>query len=223
MVNLGRVPMKRYIHIALLYLLLPYAASSQKSINIGVGILFIDYEKLPRLEFYVDTLQKSSAREVSIVRDYSGEYAVKNANQLTSWFMPEGLWLEYGIFVMRVDTQLGTWYKVFVNNETGTTLWTKADALKKFATWENFLLHETTAIEKGNFELEIKDAPDDNAKTIKNIESTDCFEAWEIRGDWLRVRTNDFLDCNQSKKRIDSGWIKWRHNNKLTVGYGLTC
>ncbi len=143
---------------------------------------------------------------------------------MTTWFKPEGLWLDYSIFVIRVDTVIGKWFKVFVNNEKGTTLWTLTDPVKKFVKWQTFLVKETTAINKHpEFNIEIKVSPSENSSSIKKIEKTDCFEALEIKGDWLRIRTNSTLDCNESKKTIKSGWIRWRQNNRLTINYGLTC
>ena len=82
---------------------------------------------------------------------------------------------------------------------------------------------ETTAIDKGFANLDIKVEPSDKAKTIKKIETKDCFEALEIKGDWMKVRTNEKLDCNESKKPIKIGWIKWKDNNRLTINFFLTC
>ena len=80
---------------------------------------------------------------------------------------------------------------MFTYNENGTTLWTKAESFKKFVKWQTFLVKETTAIDKlSDFELEIKSAPSDKATTIKKFEKTDCFDAIEIKGDWLRIKTN---------------------------------
>ena len=158
------------------------------------------------------------------MQDNQGEYVVKNSSQVATWFQPEGLWLDYSIFVIRVDTSIGKWHKVVVNNETGKTLWTKAEPIKQLVKWPAFLLKETTAIEKHpDFDLEVKTAPSDKSKTIKEVEAVDCFEVLEIKGSWMRIKTNETLECSESKKPIKSGWIKWKQNNRLTVGYGLTC
>lgn len=205
-------------------ILLPLFSLAQKNINLGQGILNIDFEKLPTIGFYSDTMQKTPVKTVAVTKDKHGEYFLKNQDQVLSWFNPEGVWLDYSIFVMRVDTIAGKWYRVYINNDKGITMWTKANAVKKFVKWSTFLIRETTAIDKlPDFELDIKVAPDDKAKNIKRMEATDCFEALDIIGDWMRIKTNENLECNESKKTIKSGWIKWRIRNRLTIGYGLTC
>jgi hypothetical protein len=208
----------------LVLIIFPFFTLAQKNINLGQGMLNIDFEKLPTIGFYSDTMQKSPAKTVTVTKDKHGEHFLKNQEQVLTWFKPEGFWLDYSIFVIRVDTIAGKWYRVYINNDKGLTMWTKADAVKKFVQWSTFLIRETTAIDKiPDFELDIKVAPDVKAKTIKRMETTDCFEALEIKGDWLRIKTNETLDCNESKKTIKSGWIKWRIKNRLTIGYGLTC
>ena len=214
--------MKRLFIISII--LFPLTCFGQRNLNVGQGIIKIDFEKLPTIHFFADTLKSSPTRTISVTKDKDGEFAIRNNEVVSSWFKPEGLWLDYSIFVIRVDTIVGKWFRVFINNDKGTTLWTKADPTKKFVRWQTFLVQETTAIDKNpDFSMEIKSSPSDSSTTIKRIEKTDCFEALEIKGDWMRVRTNTKLDCNESKRVIKSGWIKWRQNNRLTLNYGLTC
>ncbi|ANE52320.1 hypothetical protein [Flavisolibacter tropicus] len=214
--------MKHFLSI--LFFLAPLLAFGQKNINLGLGVLKIDFYKKPTLYFYADTLQKTPAGTVSVIQDKQGEYLIKNSTQVASWFQPEGLWLDYSIFIIRLDTSIGKWHKVVVNNESGRTMWTKSEPIKQVVKWPAFLLKETTAIEKlTEFNLDVKLAPSDGAKTIKKMEQADCFEVLEIKGEWMRVRTNETLECNESKRPIKSGWIRWRYNNRMTIGYGLTC
>ena len=195
----------------------------QKNLPIGQGVIKIDYTKLPTLRFFGDTNQTNPLRTIAVGRDKEGEFIIKNAKQVDTWFMPEQISLEYDIFIIRVDTVIGKWYKVFVNTENATTLWTKVESVKKFVRWSTFLLKETTAIEKGDYNVDIKTQPSDTAKTIKKFEIKDCFEVLEIRGDWMKVRTNTKLDCSQSNRPMKSGWLKWRDKNRLTISFGLTC
>lgn len=214
--------MKTFFIIAVL--LQSFITFGQKNLNIGQGVLKIDFEKLPSIQFFGDTSQTNPVKIVTVIKTKEGEYNLKNNSQVTTWFKPESLWLDYSIFVIRVDTIVGKWYRVYIDNNKGTTLWTKTDPTKKFVKWQTFLVNETTFIDKNpDFNIEIKNSPSDDSPTIKMIEKTDCFEAIEIKGDWLRVRTNTIIDCNESKKTIKSGWIKWRKNNRLTINYGLTC
>ena len=210
--------------LAIAVFLFPVLVSGQKNINLGQGVLHIDFEKEPALLFYTDTTESAPTRVVRVTKDKEGGFVIKNNAQVKTWFAPEGLWPDYSIFMIRVDTAMSTWYKVVTHNEKGTTLGMKRDPVKKFIPWTTFLVEETTAIDKHeDFALEIKAAPSPKAATLKKMEKTDCFRAIEIRGDWLRVKTNELLECDQSDKKIKSGWIRWRWNNRLTIRYGVTC
>jgi hypothetical protein len=199
-------------------------ALSQKNLRVGIGVLEIQYEKSATLLFFKDTLQSKPEKSVAVVQNASGDFVVKNEKEVGKWFSPEALWLDYSLFFIRVDTVIGKWYRVFSNNSSGSMLWTKAHSSKQFIPWKKFLLEYTTAINKDeDYNLEVKTGPSDKAATIKLMEIADCFEALEISGDWMRIKTNETLECNESKKKIRSCWIRWRKNNRLTIQYGLTC
>jgi hypothetical protein len=204
----------------LLFLSFPINGYAQ---NLGMGVIKVDYTKLPVLKFYSDTTSSSPLKTISITRDKEGEYVFKNAATISKWFAPEQLSMEYDIFVLRVDTIINNWYHVYTDNENGTKFWLKKHSTIKYIPWRTFLLKETTAIEKAGYDLDIKTEADDKSKTIKKIEVNDCFEVLDIKGDWMKIRTNTILDCSNSKKPIKSGWIRWRIKNKLTISYGLTC
>lgn len=206
-----------------LFTLLSMCSFGQSDIFIGQGVIKIDYTKLPTLGFFADTNQTNITKIIVIAKDKEGEFIIKNSKEVYTWFMPEQISLEYEIFIIRVDTTIGKWYKVVTNTENGATLWTKVEPMKKFVRWSTFLLKETTAIEKGFANLDIKTQPFETAKTIKKIETKDCFEVLEIKGNWMKIRTNTKLDCNMSSKPIKLGWIKWRDRNRLTISFGLTC
>ena len=101
-------------------------------------------------------------------------------------------------------------------------LWTKADTVKQFIKWQTFLLTSISSINKNDFNLDIKTLPSDKGTTIKKMESTDCFKVLEVKGDWIKIKTNTELECSESKKPVKSGWIRWRQHNRLTIGYALT-
>jgi hypothetical protein len=209
--------------LIIVFTLVSLSLFGQTNLPIGQGVIKIDYTKLPTLRFFADTSQTNPTKTIVISKDEEGEFIIKNSKQVDTWFMPEQISLEYDIFIIRVDTIIGKWYKVVTNTENAVTLWTKVEPVKKFVKWSTFLLKETTAIEKGFANLDIKTAPFDTAKTIKKIETKDCFEVIEIKGDWMRVKTNTKLDCNESNKPVKSGWLKWRDKNRLTISFGLTC
>jgi hypothetical protein len=204
-------------------LLLPFLAAGQINLPVGQGVLKIDQTRLPIIHFFSDTTQPSPTRIIVVTRDKDGEYIFKNQRQLESWFMPEQVSLDYEIFIIRVDTVVGKWLRVVTNTEKSTFMWTKASAEIKFIRWETFLLNETTAIEKGFADLEVRTGPSSGAKLIKKMEVKDCFEVLEIQGDWMKIRTNTVLECSESIRPVKAGWIKWRDKGRLTIGFGLTC
>lgn len=199
---------------------LPFLALGQDDLPLGEGVLSINIEKSPTLLFYTDTLQAKPFKVISIGRDKDGEFLIRNPKG-AAWLRTEQLSLEYYIFVIRVDTVLGKWYRVFANAGPNPILWTKASPEKQFRKWAPFLLKETTAVEPGP--VAIKAGPSESSKTIRRVTSKDCFEAVEIKGDWMRIRSNTRLDCDESDKPLKSGWIKWRENGRLLVDYFLTC
>lgn len=209
--------------IIAVFFLIPLLVCGQANIPLGQGILKINYQKLPTIHFYTDTLQQTPARSITVVKDQEGNYSIKNEKEVFKWFLPEQISFDYDIFMIRVDTVSGKWYKVIVNNDNGKTFWTKADNIKKLVKWPEFLLKETTSIDKGFANLDIKTSPSEKSARLKKIEREDCFEALEIKGDWMKIRTNQTLDCNGSKKPVRSGWIKWKLKNRLAIGYGLSC
>ena len=203
------------------FTLLPLCSAGQKNIPVGQGVLKIDFAKLPVLQFYSDTGLTVPSKTIRIIKNSSEEYSIKNETGINDWFKPEQLFFEHDIFLLRVDTVIGSWYKVIANSTNGETYWTKADSIKKFIKWQTFLLKEVSSIDKGDVDLEIKITASGKAATIKKIESTDCFKVLEIKGDWIRIKTNTELECSESKRPIKSGWIKWRQNNRLTINYSL--
>lgn len=100
--------------------------------------------------------------------------------------------------------------------------WIKKSETLNVKSWEKFLVENTTAIEP-LIPTDIKAEPDANSKTIRKSTNEDCFEAVEVKGDWIRLRTNETLECNEHPTPIKSGWIKWREANKLMINFFLTC
>jgi hypothetical protein len=206
----------------LIFALLPLFSFGQKNIPVGQGVLKIDFAKLPTLQFYSDTNLAAPSRTINITKNQSEEYIIPHQTEDNTWFKPEQLFFEYDIFLIRVDTVVGNWYKIVTNSATGEMLWTKADTVKQFIKWQTFLLKSISSVDKGDFNLDIKTLPSDKGTTIKKIESTDCFKVLEVKGDWIKIKTNTELECSESKKPVKSGWIRWRQNNRLTIGYALT-
>jgi len=210
------------IQILLLLLIFPWVLGAQPTPGIGKGILKVDPGTLPLIFLYTDTTQKNPDKKIQVIKTAEGEIVIKDREEIEKWFKPEQLFLEYDIFMMRVEAVSGRWFQVYVDNEKAITMWTKVDTSFRFITWQKFLAKEISAIDKHpSFDLDIKVLPADKANTIKKIEASDCFEVLEIKGDWMHIKTNLKADCNDSKKIIRSGWIKWKQNGKLVINYSL--
>ena len=195
----------------------------QNTLQVGQGVLQADLSKQATLSFYNDTSQLKPSKKLSVVINADGNFEIKNQKEVSNWFSPEQIHLDYSIFVIRVDTVIGKWYKVVINNKQATTMWTKTNSNLKYNNWTTFFKKQVTSIQKDNESIDIKVEPNESSKTIKKIESADCFEVLDVKGDWLKVRTHTILECSESKKPIRSGWLKWKNKNKLTINFGLGC
>ncbi|RYG36155.1 MAG: SH3 domain-containing protein, partial [Chitinophagaceae bacterium] len=187
------------------FFLLPFCVSAQTILPIGEGVLKIDFDKGPTLPFFSDTSQAAPVSTISVGKDQREELIIQSMDGDAGWFAPEQLFVEYGIFIMRVDTVAGNWYRVFVNNKTAAALWIKKDATRQFIKWPAFLLKETTAVDMDLLSLEIRTAPTEKSTIIRKMEKQDCFEVLEVKGDWMKIKTNTQLECNESKRPLRSG------------------
>jgi hypothetical protein len=215
----------RYI-TTLVFLLAPLLASGQKNIFLGKGILDINStgRMAFSIRFYADTTSKTAIKRVDLFRGEDADMILQDYKKTMDWFKPENIWPGNSILQMRVLQVKGQWYQVMVNNHTGATLWIKASSGQTFRSWPDFLQHRVTWIGKHkDYTPAIKATPSEQSQTLKKIESTDCFEVLEVKGDWIRIRTHTQLECNESKQTIPSGWIRWRQDNHLTIDYGLSC
>ncbi len=202
--------------------MLTTVCKAQNRGKIGVGILTIDIERYPVLKLYSDTNSNVPNTTIFVKKVKQDGVVVNTVPQLKG-FTPEALWLDYYIFLLRVEKVSPNWFKVFVSDHT--TFWLgKSTKGVRFDTWPVFLKSHISALFKlDGYDLDIKLAPSDKAKTIKKMEEKDCFEVLEVRGDWMRIRTNTGLECSETKRPVRSGWIRWRKADRLQVGYTQTC
>jgi len=198
----------------------PVFLFGQKSLNLGQGILKIDITQLPTLEFFSDTMEKIPLKIVTVTKDSVGEFILKGNDHVADWFSPEQLFLNYEIFMIRVDTVLGNWLLVYTNNLRPATMWVKRQPQVNFIPWTVFLHKQVSSINQDPaFKQPVKAAPNEQSPTIKEMEEADCFKIISIKGDWMNIKSNP--DCSDSKKPVKSGWIRWRKKNKLIISYSL--
>lgn len=88
----------------------------------------------------------------------------------------------------------------------------------KFSSWETYLQGMFGIARLSNQNQTIKKQPSDSSEEIK-YSGSDCFQVKSMEGDWIEIFTAD--QCDESKTKIKSGWIKWTQGNKLLIEYYL--
>ena len=188
--------------------------------ELGHGIVEVDIYKTKEIKLFKNKGDELPEKTIRLVHRDSEIYIEEK--DYAKWLKPESVWLDYSIFIFRYTNIEGNWIEVVVNNETMNKKWIKKSETLNVKSWEKFLVENTTAIEP-LIPTDIKAEPDADSKTIRKSTKEDCFEAVEVKGDWIRLRTNETLECNEHPTPIKSGWIKWREANKLMINFFLTC
>jgi hypothetical protein len=189
--------------------------------EVGIGIIEIDVERTNELEVFKNKRDKHPDKILSLLRKENGEIVIKEMDN-ENLFVPEICWLEYSQLLFRYTKIDGDWIEVITNKETDEKRWVLKTENVNIFTWETFLIEGTTAVEP-LYSVEIKTEPDNGSKTIRKSSEKDCFEAIEVIGDWMKVRTSEGLECSGHPQPIKSGWIKWKVNNQLAIEYYTTC
>lgn len=188
--------------------------------ELGHGIVEVDIYKTKEIKLFKNKGDELPEKTIRLVHRDSEIYIEEK--DYAKWLKPESVWLDYSIFIFRYTNIEGNWIEVVVNNETMNKKWIQKSGTLNVKSWEKFLVENTTAIEP-LIPTDIKAEPDADSKTIRKSTKEDCFEAVEVKGDWIRLRTNETLECNEHPTPIKSGWIKWREANKLMINFFLTC
>ena len=188
--------------------------------ELGQGIVEVDIYKTKEIKLFKNKGDELPEKTIRLVHRDSEIYIEEK--DYAKWLKPESVWLDYSIFIFRYTNIEGNWIEVVVNNETMNKKWIQKSGTLNVKSWEKFLVENTTAIEP-LIPTEIKAEPHADSKTIRKSTKEDCFEAVEVKGDWIRLRTNGTLECNEHPTPIKSGWIKWREANKLMINFFLTC
>jgi hypothetical protein len=188
--------------------------------ELGLGIVAVDIYHTKEIKVFASKGDKAPEKTIRLTNNNS-EIRIEDKNY-TSWLKPEAISLDYSIFLFRYTRMEGNWVEVVVNYEAMTKKWIQKTETLSVKPWEKFLIENTTAIDP-LLPVEIKIEPNTDSRTIRKSTKEDCFEAIEIKGDWMRVRTNETLDCSEHPTPIQSGWIRWRLADQLLIKYYLTC
>lgn len=140
--------------------------------------------------------------------DSRGKFEYENEN-----FKPFAFHQDYFVLALKCVGEDKNRYEVIVNEESGLKKFVrKNDPNLKFQTWEDYIL-KTFAIDFNRKENPLREEPDGKVKVV-DLPKEATFYPVEIKGEWLKVRWDD------SKKEggnIDSGWVKWKENQKILI------
>jgi hypothetical protein len=151
------------------------------------------------------------------------------ANICTMVFDPE-----YGLMHFACTGETENAYRVLINRSETKYLPKKQI---QFETWEQYLLHSfgvrrKTAVADENEKplTDLHKEPSDTAAILALPTGLEMFCAMQVQGDWLQVKYDCFYNDEDSKYEgqpchnfigkcgeAQTGWIRWRQDNKLLI------
>lgn len=151
------------------------------------------------------------------------------ANICTMVFDPE-----YGLMHFACTGETENAYRVLINRSETKYLPKKQI---QFETWEQYLLHsfgvrrKTAVTEEEDKPLtDLRITPSDTAAILPLPAGHEMFCAMQVQGDWLQVKYDCFYNDEDSKyegqpchtfidkcDNAQTGWIRWRQDNKLLI------
>jgi hypothetical protein len=198
---------------------------AQSSIIKGKGLISVDIEKMPTLEFYEDPDSKTPFHIAQIFNDPSiNSYNIKNYNEISKdWFNPLHFGLDYFIFYIQCSEIKNSWYQVVINEKTNLKCWIKKSSFLKYVTWDQFISGVVSIKPNDSENNPILLEPNINAqKADKQL--IDCLAPVSVIGEWLKVRIDPAV-CDMTNEMDESeifeGFIRWRKDDNLLITYYL--
>lgn len=209
--------MKYFLVSILIFLTSNLCAQS----DIGIGLVTINFDENTTLNFYAHPKDEKPTRTLQFFNDQSiNSWSIQNLDKHAYWLKPEILWLDYSQLIFRCISNKDNWLEFKVNNKTEETLWLQRSELTTFQDWETYLKEMFGVARLRDNHQQIRTSPDEDSVEIKSS-GEDCFQVKSMKGDWIEIFTPEYCDesHNNSMKKIESGWIKWREGNKLLIDY----
>ncbi len=130
------------------------------------------------------------------------------------WLEPHYVKLDYDMILFKVISVGRHYIELTVNESQNKTLYVPADS-GTYVDWNQFIIqvHSVEILEE--FPQKIKSQPLIGSKTIF-VESDVLLTPIHLKGDWLFV---EILDYQYTPK--GEGWIQWKRDGKLSIGYQL--
>lgn len=116
------------------------------------------------------------------------------------------------------------WCRVVVNNTTGQTKWLQLGVDVRFEEWTLFF-SAMGSIDITEGDALLYESPKDKAKSSPLKKKADSgnsqlIRAKKVEGNWMQVEVTD-RDQNNIITGKRTGWIKWRNESELLVGYNF--
>lgn len=205
-----------YSHANQLAMLTNKELGLQDQSEMGLGMFSPNMHENKTLYFYGNINYEKAINEHiphdSITFKYN-KYQNLEIATAPPWLVPAHLKLDYGILSFKVKTIIRDFIEVEVNTTNGQTSFVSPES-GNLQFWPEFLLHVHSIEFLNPVNQQVKSRPFDYAdKVTLNFE---IMQPIAMRQNWILV---ELKDTNYNK--VGSGWVKWRENGKLLVGYSF--
>lgn len=187
--------------------------------ELGPGVLIykgrqsIPPDEEPKIQ--IENLDGSIFKELDVLNDTS----------LISDFYPLVMFLEHDLLafeVVRIQNQLYS-VKLFGDKEEMIKrINAGKNKMLRFMSWEDYFLNADVLLDLPQ-SVQIYHEPNENGKKIKQKVDVeiDEFTIKAMKGYWMKVEVNHFLNDEYGDEEVFEGWIKWRNKSELLVEIGF--
>jgi len=146
---------------------------------------------------------------VTFVQTELDQYAISYAPPILN---PAHMKMDYELLMFKVVRLTREYAEIKVSEQTGHTSIVDLQS-GEVILWPEFLLSVST-LELENPDIRIK--PLSHASGLNFSDPVSFYKPLSIKSDWIEISCTD-----QNLKEVARGWIKWRENNQLLIGYKL--
>ncbi|WP_424964053.1 hypothetical protein [Ekhidna sp.] len=123
---------------------------------------------------------------------------------------------DYFLFKIKCKRETQTHYEVVVNEETGLTKSLKKSDKIKLVNWEKYVT-DVFSVDFEPTDIQVLDNID-GTPISEQPKSENLMIPKEVKGDWMRIIwTPGNYEYPSDNSNVQSGWIRWRTNNRITV------
>jgi hypothetical protein len=192
----------------------------------GTGIISVNIEKLPTINFYKNKNDNHISNTIEVFDDETiKSYNIRNLDSISiTWFKPMHVYLDYFIFDFQCSVFDKDWIQVVVNEDTNLKYWIKNSTVFKYTRWDDYIsnVFSVRPLDKKNNPM-LTEPKIDAKKCIK--QPIDCLMPVEAIGDWIKVIVEPPI-CDETvdfkEEEIFEGYIRWKKGKRLIIDYYLT-